>query len=130
MESLIDISFGAISEALHGFNFPEIDLVLGISAGGYAPALMIAHQLGVSLKLLEIQQESEASIIEKSHEWDFFSHPRILIVEDISTTGNHLKFLKDTIEAYEVHTFSIFGIADYVLFPKVKSHVTLPWTKI
>jgi len=130
MESLNDISFGAISDALHGFNFPEIDLVLGISIGGSAPALMIAHQLGVSLKLSQIQYQSEADIIEENEDWDFFSHPRILIVDDISATGDHLKLLKERIKAQEVHTFSIFGIADYVLFPKVKSPVTLPWSKL
>ena len=129
MEFLNNISFGAISDELHGFNFPEIDLVLGISEGGIAPALLIAHQLGVSLKLLQVEDQNEASIIEKSHEWDFFSYPRILIVEDVSNPGDHLKLFKNTIKAEQVYTFSIFGIADYVLFPKVKSPVTLPWKK-
>lgn len=130
MDSYNDISFGTISDALHGFNFPEIDLVLGISIGGSAPALMIAHQLGVSLKLSQIQHKNEAVIITKSDEWDFFSHPRILIVDDVSKPGDHLKWLKETIKAKEVHTFSIFGVADYVLFPRIKSAVTLPWTRL
>ncbi|EPR70211.1 phosphoribosyltransferase family protein [Cyclobacterium qasimii] len=135
MKSSLDISFGAISDALHGFNFPEIDLVLGISEGGKAPAAMIAHQLGVTLKLINLGNKNDqgdfslsSSEIEEVLEWDFFGHHRILIVDDVSITGKTLQLLKENVRADDVYTLVLFGEADHVLFPKVKSAVKLPWT--
>ena len=134
MEFSLNILFGAISDALHSFNFPEIDLVLGISEGGKAPAAMIAHQLGVTLKLINLGNKNDqgkfslsTSEIDQIVEWDFFGHHRILIVDDVSVTGKTLQFIKDNVQADDVYTLVLFGEADYVLFPKVKSKITLPW---
>lgn len=135
MEPSLDISFAAISEALHGFDFPEIDLVLGISQGAKSPAAMIAHQLGVELKLIIVGKKNKrgkfsvsTAEIENSAAWDFFGHHRILIVDDISITGKTIQFIRDNVKADKVYSMVLFGEADYVLFPKVKSEVKLPWT--
>lgn len=134
MNSYLEITFGAISDALYGFDFPEIDLVVGISESGKAPASMIAHQLGVSLKIVNFSENNEVSSFsetdvesEENLNMEFFGHHRILIVDDIATSGNDLSLVKKRIKADDVYSFVLFGEADYVLFPKVKSRVKLPW---
>lgn len=134
MSEKLDISFDAISEALHGFNFPEVDLVLGIARGGTPPACMIAHQLGAALKIVRISHRNDANeplylepVVVSEFNWDLFSHHRILIVDDVSVTGKTMAAVKERLPGHEVHTFVLKGAADYVLFPKVKSCVAWPW---
>ncbi|SHM75382.1 hypothetical protein SAMN04488057_103211 [Cyclobacterium lianum] len=136
MQDKIDISFDAISEALYAFDFPEVDLVLGIGRGGVYPACMIAHQLGVSMKVVRVNhrndenepQYQQPQILEEFN-WDFFSYPRILVVDDVAVTGKTLALIKEKLAKNEVHTFVLKGTADLVLFPKVKSCVNWPWKK-
>lgn len=134
MQEKIDITFDAISEALYAFDFPEIDLVLGIGRGGIFPACMIAHQLGVAMKIIRASHRNDHN--EPIHDppeilgdfnWDFFSYPRILVVDDVAVTGKTLALIKDKLSHNEVHTFVLKGTADMVLFPKVKSCVNWPW---
>ncbi len=134
MTQKLEITFDAISEALHAFDFPEIDMVLGIGRGGTSPACMIAHQLGASLKIVRISYRNDDNepIYESPEtltdfDWDFFSHHRILIVDDVSVTGKTLATVKDKVSGHEVYTFVLKGAADFVLFPKVKSCVAWPW---
>ncbi|SEI82007.1 hypothetical protein SAMN05192553_101416 [Cyclobacterium xiamenense] len=134
MSEKLDISFDAISEALHGFDFPEVDLVLGIARGGTPPACMIAHQLGAALKIVRISHRNDANeplyqepVVVSDFDWDLFSHHRILIVDDVSVTGKTMAAVKERLSGHEVHTFVLKGTADYVLFPKVKSCVAWPW---
>lgn len=136
MNTPLEITFGAISDALHSFNFPEIDLVLGLSEGGKAPALMIAHQLGVALKIMDFSESLEPHALSLSNAeeedlgLDFYGHHRILIVDDIALSGNKLPQIKEKIKVEEVYSFVLFGEADLVLFPKVKSKVKMPWAII
>jgi hypothetical protein len=133
MSTPLEITFGAISDALYSFDFPEIDLVLGLSEKGKAPALMIAHQLGVALKIMDFSESLESNdlILSKVEEeepgMDFYGHHRILIVDDMALAGKKLSKIKEKIRVDEVYSFALFGEADFVLFPKVKSKVKLPW---
>ncbi|WP_439482555.1 phosphoribosyltransferase [Cyclobacterium plantarum] len=134
MRDKIDITFDAISEALYAFDFPEIDLVLGIGRGGVYPACMIAHQLGVAMKIIRVSHRNDLNEpmqdspkIMDDIKWDFFSYPRILIVDDVAVTGKTLALVKERLIDNEVHTFVLKGTADMVLFPKVKSCVNWPW---
>ncbi|MEX2566652.1 MAG: phosphoribosyltransferase family protein [Cyclobacteriaceae bacterium] len=134
MNEKIPITFQAISEAIHSFDFPEVDLVLGIGRGGVVPASMIAHQLGVELKMVRVSHRDdendpmfEEPVILGNFQWDFFSHFRILIVDDVAVTGKTLNLIKEKLLDYEVSTFVLKGKADFVLFPKVKSCVIWPW---
>lgn len=134
MTQKLEITFDAISEAMHAFDFPEIDMVLGIGRGGTSPACMIAHQLGAALKIVRISYRNddnepiyESPVTLTDFNWDFFSHNRILIVDDVSVTGKTLATVKEKLAGHEVNTFVLKGVADFVLFPKVKSCVAWPW---
>lgn len=134
MNQKLEITFDAVSEALHAFDFPEIDIVVGIGRGGTYPACMIAHQLGVALKIVRISHRDddnqpiyESPVTLTDFNWDFFSHNRILIVDDVSVTGKTLATVKEKLNGHEVYTFVLKGAADFVLFPKVKSCVSWPW---
>ncbi len=134
MNDKIPITFQSISEAIHSFDFPEVDLVIGVGRGGTVPAGMIAHQLGVELKVIQVSHRDdenepwdEGPVVIGDFQWDFFSHFRILIVDDVAVTGKTLNLIKENLLDYEVSTFVLKGNADYVLFPKVKSCVIWPW---
>ena len=59
-------------------DFPHIDTVFGLKRGGYIPAVMISHQLG-----LEYVNEDEV-------------HYDTLVVDDICDSGNTLEKIKKT----------------------------------
>lgn len=133
MNNPLEITFEAISDALYSFDFPEIDLVLGLSEKGKAPALMIAHQLGVALKIMDFSESPESNDLavskaeEQEQGMDFYGHHRILIVDDMALESRELSKIKEKIGVEEVYSFVLFGEADFVLFPKVKSKVKMPW---
>src|SRR5450759_4989192 len=56
------LTFADISARLRGWRFPErIDGVVGIAAGGVVPAALVAHQLGVGLKVLAVNYRDVAN---------------------------------------------------------------------
>jgi hypoxanthine phosphoribosyltransferase len=134
MSEKFPISFQAISEAIRAFSFPETDLVIGIGRGGVVPACLIAHQLEADLKIVRVSHRDDENkpkykkpVIIGEINWDFYSHFRILIVDDVSVTGKTLQLIRDKLLDHKVTTFVLKGEADLVLFPDVKSCVAWPW---
>lgn len=134
MSEKTPISFQAISEAIHSFEFPKTDLVIGVGRGGIVPAGLIAHQLGADLKVIRVSHRDDDNkpqydqpVIFGDINWDFYRHFKILIVDDVSVSGKTLKVLKEKLLDYDVKTFVLKGDADFVLFPHVKTCVAWPW---
>ena len=66
------LDFTDISARLRAWTFPEkIDGVVGIARGGVVPAALVAHRLGVGLKVLAVNYRDDA------HE-PRFAAPRVL----------------------------------------------------
>ncbi|MBF0122606.1 MAG: phosphoribosyltransferase [Candidatus Omnitrophica bacterium] len=130
---MIQLDFAKILKKLNGVNFPEVDLVVGIETGGMVPASLIAYKLGKDLRLISINYRDE-----KNH--PRYDHPRvlkpwrlpsgvkkILLVDDVSVTGETLKAAQKMLKPCKVVTFVLLGKADFVLFPKIRECVDWPW---
>lgn len=76
------------------FNLNELQLV-GIARGGLIPATIIAHMLGIRLKMLDVysyKKQEQGEIINKSIDSIDSTKPTVLI-DDIYDTGNTYKYL-------------------------------------
>ncbi|MEM7659919.1 MAG: phosphoribosyltransferase [Bacteroidota bacterium] len=131
---MIPLSFSEISQRLKALDLPEVDLVLGIATGGIAPAVMVAHQLGCDLQLLQLNYRDEANSPR-------FASPkylsglippseprlRILLVDDVSVSGKTAIAAKALLQGHNITTLVCKGRGDFVLFPEVSSCVRWPW---
>ena len=51
----------------------------------------------------------------------------ILLVDDVSVSGQTLDVAKELLKGYEVITFVLKGKADLVVFPEIAECVAWPW---
>jgi len=94
---MVDLSFSEISERMRNIELPSVDLVVGISRGGIVPASLIAHQLGLDMRVLSINYRDDLNNPR-------YSAPQllaplkptpppgthILLVDDVSVSGKTL----------------------------------------
>jgi hypoxanthine phosphoribosyltransferase len=55
------------------------------------------------------------------------SQQRILLVDDVSVSGQTLAAVKQLLIDHQVTTLVMKGEADYVVFPEIESCVAWPW---
>jgi hypoxanthine phosphoribosyltransferase len=122
-----------IMDRLKSFNFPKVDLIVGITSGASIPAKLIADLLNLPLRYIHINfrhpdnspRYDNPSFIDTD---DIPSHyKRILLVDDVSVTGKTLKCALENLQGFSVHTFVLKGKADYVLFHEITTCVDWPW---
>jgi hypoxanthine phosphoribosyltransferase len=118
---------------LKSFDFPEVDLIVGITYGASVPAKMISELLNLPLRYIHInfRDDENTPRYEKPHlinTDDIPSHhKRLLLVDDVSVSGKTLACALENLRDFEVHTFVLKGKADFVLFPEIKTCVNWPW---
>jgi hypothetical protein len=130
----VALRFKDISEAMYKFNFPDVDLVIGIATGGIYPAILIAHQLKIDFDFLHIHfrdQDNrpvydEPRILLNPVE-KFANTKRILLVDEVSVSGKTMAKARELLKDHPVFTFVLKGKGDYVLFPDIRSCVIWPW---
>jgi len=133
MTDNISLDFETISRALRRIYLPPVDCVVGIASGGIVPASLLAYQLDRPLRLLRINYRA----VDNSPR-----HPmpvlledvpalpakwRILLVDDVSVSGQTLALARSLFLGFNVVTFTLKGKADYVLFPEIAACVDWPW---
>jgi hypoxanthine phosphoribosyltransferase len=122
-----------IAERIRKVQFPEVDLVIGIASGGIVPASLVAFHLNKSLEIVEINYRDEDNNprYEAPQLLTRINKPitgkRILLVDDVSVTGETLKTAIDLFDNCEVTTFVLKGQADISAFPEVTTCVDWPW---
>ncbi len=113
---------------------PAFDTVVGIARGGIVPASMIAHQLNCDLKIVNLNYRDDENnprfdkpqITGSPEELTCISGS-VLLVDDVSVSGQTLLLAKSLLPNCEVATLVCKGKADFVLFPEVASCVDWPW---
>jgi adenine/guanine phosphoribosyltransferase-like PRPP-binding protein len=133
MNKKISFDFETISRALKQTNLPLVDYVVGIADGGIVPASLLAHQLGLPMYLLRINyrapdnspRHSAPTLLADAP--TLSAHTRILLVDDVSVSGQTLALARDLLKGHEVITFTLKGKADFVLFPEITTCVNWPW---
>ncbi|WP_209330444.1 phosphoribosyltransferase [Lunatimonas salinarum] len=130
---LVDLS--TISAAIRSYPFPKADLILGIARGGTFPAILIAHELGLPFRSIQVNYRNERNQPQREAP-EFLSslqlpplssHATILLVDDVSVTGKTLDKVRQALPDYHVITLVLKGKADHVLLPHLNTCVTWPW---
>lgn len=133
MNDKISLNFEIISRALKQTSLPPVDYVVGIAEGGIFPAALLAHQLDYPLRLLRINYRALDNAPQRSAPVLLDGVPtmpegaRILLVDDVSVSGQTLMLARSLLKDYEVITFTLKGKADFVLFPEIEVCVNWPW---
>jgi orotate phosphoribosyltransferase len=89
------------------FQDQEIDVVVGPTTGGVILAFEVARQLGVAAAYAERSTNNE-SAREFRRGTTFSSNSRVLVVDDILTTGGSLR---ETLDALAAHPVDVAGVA-------------------
>jgi hypoxanthine phosphoribosyltransferase len=135
MSDKTPLTFDQIADRLKLFEFPKIDLIVGIISGASVPAKMIAELLDRPLRYIHInfRDDENSPRYENPKILNSDEFPpeaeRILLVDDVSVSGKTLKCAIENLPKVTVYTFVLKGKADYVLFPEVDTCVAWPWNK-
>ncbi len=134
MSDKVTLDFVTISQALKNVQLPPVDCVVGIAEGGIVPAALLAHQLALPLQLLWINYRAPDNSPRRSAPELLVENvpllpdgARILLVDDVSVSGQTLSLARSLLKQYEVVTFTLKGQADFVLFPEIAACVNWPW---
>jgi hypoxanthine phosphoribosyltransferase len=133
MTDKLPLDFEVISRALKQIRFPQADYVIGIAEGGIVPAALLAHQLDLPMRLLRINYRASDNTPQRLAPALLADTPtlpngaRILLVDDVSVSGQTLTLARDLLKGHEVITFTLKGKADLVLFPEIAACVKWPW---
>jgi adenine/guanine phosphoribosyltransferase-like PRPP-binding protein len=127
------IEFQTIIKKLQGLKLPKVDLVVGLETGGIVPAALVGSYLRKPVVFMSINYRDETNA--PQHARPILLRPfarfkkklRVLIVDDVSVTGQTLKLARKMLKPCSVKTFVLKGQADQVLFPKIKECVKWPW---
>lgn len=133
MEEKITLDFLKIRERLKSCPLPEVDRVVGIGTGGIVPAALVAYELNRPLTILSINYRAP----DNSPRYDepkllgelvLSEEPeRILLVDDVSVSGQTLALAKEILIDHKVITLVVKGKADIVLFSEIAQCVNWPW---
>jgi orotate phosphoribosyltransferase len=89
------------------FRDQEIDVIVGPTTGGVLLAFEVARQLGVAAAYAERTSDGQAGR-EFRRGTTFPSHGRVLVVDDILTTGGSIR---ETLDALAGHPVEVAGVA-------------------
>jgi hypoxanthine phosphoribosyltransferase len=133
MNDKISLDFETISHALMHLSLPAVDCVVGIADGGIVPASLLAHQLGCPMRLLRINYRSPDNSPQRPAPELLKDTPdlpegwRILLVDDVSVSGQTLSLARNLLQKHPVVTLTLKGKADIVVFPEIAACVNWPW---
>ncbi len=97
------------------------------------PAALIAYRLGVPLCMDWYQYRGEDNIPMHASPQLIYRSPlprgtaHVLVVDDVSVTGQTLRAATTRLAAFRVTTLVLKGKADIVLLPHLTTCVTWPW---
>jgi hypoxanthine phosphoribosyltransferase len=129
----IELDFLDITRRIDQIPLPAVEHVVGIAMSGIVPASLLAYRLGCSLSLIRINYRAEDNNPQRPapQVLEPFALPagvkRILLVDDVSVSGQTLEAAKELLKGYEVTSFVLKGKADLVVFPEIGECVAWPW---
>ena len=133
IETKLHLDFVEIAQRIDAFSFSDVDHVVGIASGGTTVASLVAYKLKKPLSILAINYRNEHNRprFDKPQMLSQFetklSDERVLLVDDVSVSGQTLSLAKQSLGGNTISTFVLKGIADFVLFPELEACVQWPW---
>jgi adenine/guanine phosphoribosyltransferase-like PRPP-binding protein len=127
------VDFKTIMGRLRAAKLPRVDLVVGLESGGTVLAALVGYLLKKPVVFMGINYRDETNAPQHARPVLLKPFPRfkkklrVLIVDDVSVTGQTLELARKMLKPCSARTFVLKGQADYVLFPKIKECVKWPW---
>ncbi len=133
-----DLNFHSIFYSLKEIKIPfEFDIIVGIARGGIIPSSILSFIHEKELFLMWLNLYGEGMPPERIHEKPKLVQPfvhdvsekRILLVDDLSKTGETLEFARKILESkgtIEIKSLVLVGKGDYCL-QEFKGCVKFPW---
>lgn len=111
---------------------PPVDLVIGVATGGVVPASLLAYELDQPLAIVHINYRAEDNrpqhpAPELLGAQALPAGQRVLLVDDVSVSGQTLELARSLLADRQVMTFVLKGHGDFVAFPEVGACVFWPW---
>jgi len=128
-----ELDFQTITRRMDQVSLPAIEHIVGIASGGVVPACLLAYRLRCPMSLIRINYRAEDNSPQRPtpQVLEPFALPagvrRILLVDDVSVSGQTLETAKKLLVGYDVTSFVLKGKADLVVFPEVGECVAWPW---
>lgn len=129
----VELDFLTITRRMDQISLPAVDHIVGIATGGIIPASLLAYRLGCSMSLIRINYRAEDNSPQRQapEVLEPFKLPagvkRILLVDDVSVSGQTLETAKKILAGYDVISFVLKGKGDLVVFPEIGECVAWPW---
>ncbi|MCF7688820.1 MAG: phosphoribosyltransferase [Cephaloticoccus sp.] len=129
------LAFEEIAQRLRQWSFPaDLDGVVGIATGGVVPAVLVAQQLGLGLKVIALNYRDENNAPRFTAPKLLSPPPnlghwrRILLVDDVYVSGASWRAARANLPlAAEVLPFVLKGKEDFALFRDLDGCVQWPW---
>lgn len=129
----IVLDFVTIARRIKEVEFPAVDWVVGVATGGVVPACLAAYQTDRPMSLLRINYRADDNRPQRDAPTllEAFSLPdsaqTILLVDDVSVSGQTLRVARQILSPRTVITFVLKGQGDLVAFPDISECVKWPW---
>lgn len=133
-----DLNFHSIFYSLKEIKIPfDFDIVIGIARGGIIPSSIVSYIHEKELFLMWLNLYDEGMPPERLHERPKLLRPfdcdvsekNILLVDDLSRTGETIEFAKKVLKdrgVLEIKSLVLVGKGDYFL-EEFKGCVKFPW---
>ncbi len=128
----INLDLPIITKRIKEIQFSNYDVVVGIATGGVVPASLVAFHLNLPLEIMHINYRAESNKPQRPepellNTFSLAGNQRVLLVDDVSVTGQTFAKAKTFLKKHNVTTLAIKGKADSVLFEDIPSCILLPW---
>ena len=127
-----NLEFNEILKKLKKNKFDDFDVIIAIGRGGIVPASLVQNILKRDMEILWLNFRDEKHCPKRKKpklvkEINFdFKNKKILLVDDVSRTGETLDKAKKILKGNKIKTFVINGEADYSLY-NFKECIKFPW---
>ena len=128
----IKLEIPQITKRIKELQLPPHDIVVGIATGGIVPASLLAFHLNLPLEIIHINYRAESNKPQRPepellNDFSLRGNKNVLLVDDVSVTGQTFSKAKTYLESHSITTLAIKGKADIVLFENLPSCILLPW---
>ncbi|MFH1641425.1 MAG: phosphoribosyltransferase [Nanoarchaeota archaeon] len=112
------LNFNHLLRELKSIKFAKFDLIVAIGKGGIIPASLIRNILDIDMEILWLNLRDANHNIKYlkpklTKKFTKIKNKKILLVDDVSRTGNTFQAAKKILKENKIKTFVINGKADY-----------------
>ena len=131
-QTKVKLELPDIAAKIKKLELPDFDVVVGIATGGIVPASLLAFHLNLPLEIIQINYRAENNKPQRPepellNDFELAGSRHILLVDDVSVTGQTFNKAKSYLGNHRVKTLALKGKANVILYENLPSCILLPW---